>query len=95
MADEQTIPDTHEEITIDRAIRTADHNVYFPGKAVVNKRQVPGIEAALAEEANRTRSMMIEGDEEEDDGGGKLLGDTRSSASKSRAKKAASKKRGG
>lgn len=93
MAEEQdAIPETHEEVEISRAIRTADHNVYFPGKTVVNKRQVPAIEEALAEDPNKTRSMEID---EEDEGGGKLLGDTRTSAAKARAKAKPGNRRGG
>lgn len=85
MKDEETaIPETHEAVTVGRPIRTADHNVYFPGPAVVNKRQVGGIKAAEAEEVNKTRSMMDEDDEAASD---KLLGDTRTSASKKASRK--------
>lgn len=87
---EDEIPETHAEVEVGRPVRTADDNVVFPGKAVVNKRQVAGIEAAEAEEVNKTRSMMDD-DEATEDESGKLLGDTRTSA----GKKGAAARKGG
>lgn len=88
MKEDQDIPDTHEAVEISKPIRTDDHNVFFPGEAVVNKRQVAGIEAAEAEEVNKTRSML---DDEEDESG-KLLGDTRTSSGKKSAARKAGRK---